>query len=73
MLIEKSIEIISKLQFGIIYCPIIKYRPILQQMFSIDTDYRCCHFTASQSGNWLVVFAENALFNKDRDELEETE
>ena len=52
-----------------IYYP-IKYGPKLQQMFSIaiDTDV-----VTSQSGNWLVVFAENALFNKDSDDLEEAE
>ena len=39
-------------------------------MFSIaiDTDV-----VTSQSGNWLVVLAENALFNKDRNDLEEAE
>ena len=34
----------------------------------IDTDVVC-----SQSGYWLVVLAENALFNKDSDDLEEAE
>ena len=49
---------------------ITKYGPKLQQMFSIaiDTDV-----VTSQSGNWLVVLAENALFNKDRNDLEEAE
>ena len=48
----------------------MEYGPKLQQMFSIaiDTDV-----VTSQSGNWLVVLAENALFNKDRNDLEEAE